>query len=130
MSWSFFVKLFHVICPSIHLFVSSSIHGWHHTEKKTLAKINNPPSAHVLLSKKGMPGPRGGTPKILISISTTNPTYILHTMLKDIQEHMYALIVQHGNALAALATLQQQPTRVPMNTCEMRYIERFWKCSL
>jgi len=27
--------------------------------------------------RKGMPGPRGGTPKILISISAANPTYIL-----------------------------------------------------
>jgi hypothetical protein len=52
--------------------------------KKTLAKINNPPSTHVSLSKKGMPNPGGGTPKILISISATNPTYILHTMPEDI----------------------------------------------
>jgi hypothetical protein len=36
----------------------SSIHGWHYTGKKTLAEINNPlPSAHVSLSRKGMPGP-------------------------------------------------------------------------
>jgi hypothetical protein len=47
-------------------------------------------------------------PKILISISTTNPTYILHTMFEDIQECMRALIAQHGSALAALATLRQQ----------------------
>jgi hypothetical protein len=34
--------------------------------KKTLAEINNPsPFAHVSLSRKGMPGPKGG----LISIS-------------------------------------------------------------
>ncbi len=51
----------------------------------------------------------GGTPKILISISATNPTYILHTMLEDIQERMRALIMQHGNALAALEALWQQP---------------------
>jgi hypothetical protein len=72
-SWSFFMKLFHVIHPSI----SSSIHGWHHVTRpsicpviyswmasyreKTLAEINNPPpSAHAWQSKKGMPGPRGG----------------------------------------------------------------------
>jgi hypothetical protein len=48
-------------------------------------------------------------PKILISISATNPTYILHTMPKDIEEHMRALIAQHGSALAALAALRQQP---------------------
>jgi hypothetical protein len=48
--------------PSVHPSIPSSIHGWHHTGKKTLAEINNPPlpSAHVSLSKKGMPGPRGG----------------------------------------------------------------------
>jgi hypothetical protein len=28
---------------SIHPFVPSSIHGWHHTRKKTLAEINNTP---------------------------------------------------------------------------------------
>ncbi len=50
----------------------------------------------------------GGTPKILISISATNPTYILHTMFEDIQEHMCAL-VQHGSALAALEAFRQQP---------------------
>jgi predicted metallopeptidase len=49
-----------------------------------------------------MPGPRWGTPKILISISTTNPTYILHIMPEDIQEHMCALIAHHGSAFAAL----------------------------
>jgi hypothetical protein len=56
-----------------------------------------------------MPGPRGGTLKILISISATNPTYILHTMPKDIQEHMHALIAQHGSPSAALAANWQQP---------------------
>jgi hypothetical protein len=59
-----------------------------------------------------MPGPGGDTPKILISISATNPTYILHTMAEDIQERMRALIVQHGNALAALTTFRQFLVRV------------------
>jgi hypothetical protein len=84
--------------PSIH----PSIHGWHHTRKKALVEKNNPPFVHVLLFRKGMPGPRWGTPKILISISTTNPTYILHIMPEDIQEHMCALIAHHGSAFAAL----------------------------
>jgi len=50
---------------SIHPFVPSSvpssIHGWHHTGKKTLAKIKYPPPplSHVSLSRKGMPSPRG-----------------------------------------------------------------------
>ncbi len=56
-----------------------------------------------------MPGLEGGTPKILISISATNPTYILHTMPENIQERMRAVIPQHGSALAVLATLRQQP---------------------
>jgi hypothetical protein len=48
----------------IHPSVPSSIHGWHHTGKKTLTEINKPPlCAHVLLSRKGMPGPRGGHPQ-------------------------------------------------------------------
>jgi hypothetical protein len=48
-------------------------------------------------------------PKILISISATNPIYILHIMLENIQERMCALIAQHGSALAPLAALRQQP---------------------
>jgi hypothetical protein len=48
-------------------------------------------------------------PKILISISTTNPTYIFYTILEDIQKRMHALIAQHSSVLAALAALQQQP---------------------
>ncbi len=75
-----------------------------------MAKKKNPsPYVHVSLSRKGMPGPGGAPPKILISISATNPTYILHTMPENIQERMRALIVQHDNALAALAALWQQP---------------------
>jgi hypothetical protein len=38
-----------------------SIHPWHHTRKKTLAKMNKPRppplSAHLSLSRKGMPHP-------------------------------------------------------------------------
>ncbi len=53
-SWRFF----------IHPSILSSIHGWHHTGKKILTEINNPSplSAHVSLSKKGMPDPKGGAP--------------------------------------------------------------------
>ncbi len=52
MSWSFFVKLF------IHPFVMSSIYGWHHTRKKTLAKINNPPLRMCHYLGKACPAPR------------------------------------------------------------------------
>jgi hypothetical protein len=41
----------------------------------------------------------------LISISTTNPTYILH----NAQRHMRALIAQHGSVLATLVALRQHP---------------------
>jgi len=78
------------------------------------------------LSTKGMPRPGGGaTPKILISISATNPTYILHTMPKDIQEHMCALIAQHDSALTALVAFWRSFTKVLMNTCKMWNTERF-----
>jgi hypothetical protein len=40
-------------------------------------KEENPGRKNVSLSRKGMPGPRGGTPKILISISATNPNIYL-----------------------------------------------------
>jgi hypothetical protein len=61
-------------------------------------------------------------PKILISISTTNPTYILHTMPDDIQKCMRALIAQHGSALAALVALQQQP-EAQHNDEQIDYLE-------
>jgi hypothetical protein len=49
---------------SIHPSISSFIHGWHHIGKKTLTKLNNPPpSAHVSLSKKGIPSPGGAPPR-------------------------------------------------------------------
>ncbi len=68
MSWLFFMKFFHVTRPSvsssIHPSVLSSIHGWHHTRKKILAKLNNPPpSAHVSLSRKDMPSPEWAPPR-------------------------------------------------------------------
>jgi hypothetical protein len=85
MSWSFFVKLFHVTCPSIH--------GWHHTGKKTLTEINIPPSPRMCqcLGKVCLaPGGGGG---------------------------------------GVWAPPRFSVARVPMNTCGMWYIERFWKCS-
>jgi hypothetical protein len=76
------MKLFSSRDLSIHPSVSSSIHGWHHTKKKTLAEINNLPSpplrmCHCLGKACLAPGRGrgGGTPKILIPILATNPTY-------------------------------------------------------
>jgi hypothetical protein len=51
----------------IHPFVSSSNHGWHHTGKKTLIEINNPPPLRMCgCLGKACPALGGGTPKILI----------------------------------------------------------------
>jgi hypothetical protein len=73
-SWSFFMWPIHPWMAScdlpIHPFVSSFIHGWHHTWKKTLAEINNPPPFRMCCSLgKAWSALGGGTPKILISIS-------------------------------------------------------------
>jgi hypothetical protein len=57
------------------------------------------------------PGGGGGpTPKILISISATNPTYICW--------------------VTSSANIKNFSGQVLMDTCGMWYIERFWKCSL
>jgi len=63
----------------------------------------------------------------VISISATNPTHIFHTIPQDIQEHIRALIAQHGNALAALAALWQlwQPFGSNQKLSGMWYIKRF-----
>jgi hypothetical protein len=63
------------IRPSVRSSVMSSIHGWHHTRKKTLVKINNPPSTHVLLFRKGMPNPRGHPQDFDINISNKPNIY-------------------------------------------------------
>jgi hypothetical protein len=72
-----------------------------------------------------MPGLKGSTPKILISISTTNPTYILHTMPEDIQERMRALIAHHGSALAALVAFRQQP-KAQQNVVYIEVLEMYF----
>jgi len=43
-------------------------------------------------------------------------------MPEDIQEHMHALIVQHGSALATLATLWQQP-KAQQNDEQTNFLE-------
>jgi hypothetical protein len=62
MLWLFFVKLF----PSIHPFVPSSIHGWHHTGEKNPGKNKYPPPPLDMCRCLGKPCPTpgGGTPKI------------------------------------------------------------------
>jgi hypothetical protein len=56
--------------------------------------------------------------KILISISAINPTYILHTMPENIQEHMRAFIAQHGSVLAALAAFDNNQ-KLKRMTCDI-----------
>ncbi len=90
---------------SIHPSVLSSIHGWHHTGKKTLAEMYKPPSAHVLLSSKGMPSPG------LRSFTIVS-----------------CMLLSHGSQ--AVQTSRFSAARIRMDTCRMFYIERFWKCSL
>jgi hypothetical protein len=90
---------------SIHPSIPSSIHGWHHTGKKTLAEINTPLSAHVSMSRKHMPGPN------LRSFTMVS-----------------CMLLSHGSL--AVQTSIFSAARVPMDTCGMWYVERFWKCSL
>jgi hypothetical protein len=113
------VKLF------IHSSVLSSIHGWHHTAKKTLAEVNNPTPPTPLLCAciavyKRHARPQGGTPKILISISATNPTYICHLWSFPM---VSCMLLFHGSQV--VQTSRFSAARVLMNTCGMWYIERF-----
>jgi hypothetical protein len=68
-SWSF---------PSIHPSVLSSIHGWHHTGKKTLAEINNlPPPLHMwCYVGKACPAPGGAPQDFDINISNKPNIYL------------------------------------------------------
>jgi hypothetical protein len=61
----------------------------------------------------------------LISISATNPTYICHIWSFPM---VSCMLLSHGSQ--AVQTSRFLAARVPMDTCEMWYIERFWKCSL
>jgi hypothetical protein len=71
-----FREAFHPsICPVIHPWMTSY---------PGRNKYNNPPP--VSLSRKGMPGPRGGTPKILISILATNPWSAVCCYLTDYKQ--------------------------------------------
>jgi hypothetical protein len=64
-SWSFFTWL---VRPSIHLI----IHPWMPSYTEENPDTNKYPTPPPLLSRKGMPGPKGGTPKILISNTHTH----------------------------------------------------------
>jgi hypothetical protein len=61
----------------------------------------------------------------LISISATSPTYIccLWPFLM-----VSCMLLSHGSQ--AVQSSRISAARIPMDTCGMRYIERFWKCSL
>jgi hypothetical protein len=87
------VKLF----PSIHLS--------HHPSMDGIIQGRKPPSAHVSLSRKGMPGPG------LRSFTMVS-----------------CMLLSHRSQ--AVQTSRFSVARVPMDTCGMWYIERFWKCSV
>jgi hypothetical protein len=90
--------ILHIVKDVVVLKLFPSIHGWHHTGKKTLADINNPPSAHVSLSREGMPGPG------LQSFTMVS-----------------CMLLSHGSQ--AVQKSRFSAARVPMDTCEMWYIE-------
>jgi hypothetical protein len=93
------------------------IHPWMASYMEENHGIKNnkpPPSAHVLLSRKGMPVPRGGTPKILISISATNPSYICRLRSFPM---VSCMLLSHGSQ--AVQTSRFSAARVPMHTCGM-----------
>jgi hypothetical protein len=120
---------------SIHPSVLSFIHGWHHTGKKTLTEINNPLPPPLRMCRclgKACPGPgRGGHPQDFDINIVLNFLFKWHlgyicglwsfTMVS-------CMLLSHGSQ--AVQTSRFSATRVLMNTCEMWYIERFWKCSL
>jgi hypothetical protein len=77
--------------PSIHLSHHPSMDG---IGKKTLAELNNPPSAHVSLSRKGMP----------------SPGLRSFTMVS-------CMLLSHGSQ--AVQTSRFSAAKVPMDTCGM-----------
>jgi flagellar basal body P-ring protein FlgI len=59
-----------------------------------------------------------------------------HT-LNNVGVYLTSLVFYHGQLYVAIShesqvvqTSRFSTARVPMNTCGMWYIERFWKCSL
>jgi hypothetical protein len=65
---------------SIHPSVSSHIHEWHHTGKKTLAEINNPPT-HVSLFRKRHAQPQLGHPQDFDINISNKPNIYLPSMV-------------------------------------------------
>jgi hypothetical protein len=108
-----------------------SIHGWHYTGKKILTEINNLPFAHVSLSRKGMLGPKGaGHPQdfdINIIVKFLFEWHLEYICFLRSFTIVSCMLLSHGSQ--AVQTSRFSVTRVPMNTCGMWYIERFWKCS-
>jgi hypothetical protein len=78
------------------------IHPVIHTGKKTLAQINTPPLRMCHCLGKACPAPVSGLLPWYVAISWVTSS----------------------------AKSRFSAARVPMDTCGMWYVERFWKCSL
>jgi hypothetical protein len=107
------------ICPIIHPRRASY-------KKKTLAEINNlPPSAHVSLSRKGMPG-LGGHPQnfdINIVVNFLFKWHLGYICCLRSFTMVSCMLLSHRSQ--AMQTSRFSMARVLMNTCGMWYMERF-----
>jgi hypothetical protein len=80
-----------VFCEAFHPSVPSSIHGWHHTRKKTLAEINNPPLRMCRCLGMACPAPGGHPHDFDININNKPNIYLL------------SLVFSHGQLYVALS---------------------------
>ncbi len=118
-----------VFREAFHPSIRPVIHPWMASyREENPGRNNSPPPPPLRMCRylgKACPDRGGGTPKILISISTTNPTYIC--CLRSFPM-VSSMLLSHGSQTVQISRFSA--ARVPLDTCEMWYIERFWKCSL
>jgi hypothetical protein len=95
-----------VFREAFHPSIRPIIHPWmtsYREENLGRNKILPPGLRMCHCLRKAWPA-GGGTLKILILISVTNPTYILHTTPENIQKRMHALIAQPWLAICCYLT--------------------------